>query len=135
MYIPAFLLGLDFQSVYILAAFLVVDFFTGVMRAAIVNGGQAVRSSRMGAGALSKALVLTVPVLMVWGGKGAGIDLTWVGQGTISVLVLAELYSILGNIQSIRLRRDIMEFDAVNFIIVKLRDFLETKIKKEHDYK
>lgn len=135
LYIPAFLLGLSLQSFTILAVFMLVDVGTGLVRTYVVNGGHSIKSSRLGAGVLSKTCIILIPVLLVWGGEGAGINLLPVAQGTLSVLILAELYSILGNVQSIRLRKDIMEFDAVNFIILKLRDYLEAKIKKDHDYK
>lgn len=135
LYIPAFLLGLSLQSFTILAVFMLIDVLTGIVRTYVVNGGRSIKSSRLGAGILSKSCIILVPVLLVWSGEGTGINLLPIAQGTLSVLILAELYSILGNVQSIRLKRDIMEFDAVNFIILKLRDYLESFIKKDHDYK
>lgn len=135
MYIPAFFLGLSMQSFGVLAAFMMIDVITGLVRAYTVHGGRSIKSYRLGAGILSKLCIILVPLLVVWGGEGAHIDLLLVGQGALSVLILAELYSILGNIQSIRLRKDVMEFDAVNFIVLKLRDYLESIIKKEHENK
>lgn len=135
LYVPAFLLGLSLQSFSILAVFMLIDVATGIVRTYVVNGGHSIKSSRLGAGILSKGCIILVPVLLVWAGEGSGLNLLPVASGTLSVLILAELYSILGNVQSIRLKRDIMEFDAVNFIILKLRDYLESFIKKDHDYK
>lgn len=135
MYIPAFFLGLSVKSFAILAIFMLIDVGTGVMRTYVVRGGKAIKSSRLGAGVLSKVCIITVPALLAWAGEGAGLDLLPVAQGALTVLILAETYSILGNYQSIRLKRDIVEFDAINFLIVKLRDYLESFIKKDHDYK
>lgn len=135
LYIPIFFLGLSMKSFGILAMFMLLDVITGMVRAYVVHGGSSIKSYRLGAGILSKLCIILVPVLVVWGGEGANIDLLMVAQGALSVLILAELYSILGNIQSIRLRQDVMEFDAVNFLILKLRDYLEGVIKKDHEHK
>lgn len=131
LYLPAFLLGLDSQAVFILAALMLFDVITGVMRTYIVHGGHSIKSYRLAAGILSKVLILSVPLVLVWGGKGAGINFLPIAQGTLTVLVLAEVYSILGNIQSARLGKDVMEFDAVNFIIIRLRDWLEDMVVKD----
>lgn len=123
-YVVAFLMGLDIHSFVILAAFMAIDLVLGTMRAGVVHGWQEVKSYKFIAGITSKLLVLFVPVLLVWAGRGANVDLLFLGQGALAMLVLAETYSILGNINSIRLRRDIPEFDVISSILRTVQEIV-----------
>lgn len=131
-YIPAlFFAGLSGEAHIILAVLMVVDTIFGVIRVYVVYGGEHIRSYRLSAGVLSKLTVLGVPLLIAWGGRGAGLDFLFLAQATLGVLCLAQLYSILGNIYSIRVRRDVKEFDAVAFILRKVQLLIERILKDE----
>lgn len=120
-YIPAILLGLSVDSYFILVVFMTVDIILGITRTAVVYGGRHIRSYRFSVGIISKLLMLIVPLLVVWTGKGVGINLFFLAQWSLGALILAEAYSILGNIHSIRLRKDIAEFDVVSWILQKIQ--------------
>lgn len=126
-YIPAFLIGLELSpdSMGILATFMVLDTILGVVRSTILHGGNSFRSRLLAHGIISKLLVLFVPVLLVYAGRGAGVSFLPIAMGTISILVLAEAYSILGHIQSIRTREDVKEFDAISMILANVRAGVE----------
>lgn len=126
-YIPAFLIGLGLspESMWILAVFMVVDTLCSIIRTVIVHGGASFRSRILAHGITSKLLVLFVPILIVYAGKGAGLNFLPIAMGTISILVLAEAYSILGHIQSIRTGKDVKEFDAVSMVLKAIRTGIE----------
>lgn len=124
-YALAFLLGLDIHSFIILAVFMLADLILGTVRAGVVHGWRAVKSYKFIGGIVSKLLVLCVPLVVVWAGKGAGINLLFLAQGALAMLVLGEAYSILGNINSIRLGQDIAEFDVISSILSALQLALE----------
>lgn len=124
-YIPAVFLGLSTESYGILAMLMVIDTITGVIRAGVVHGWGSVNSHNLSFGVLSKMCLILTPFVVVIAGRGAGIDLSMVAKGALSVLILSEAYSILGNTQSIRIRKDIQEFDAINLVLSKLRGVLE----------
>lgn len=128
-YIPALLIGLSLENYSILGAFLVFDYMTGILRAGLVDGPSSIKSYRAVAGLISKSLIFTIPLLLVWAGRGASVDMLPLATRLLGLLVFAQLYSILGNIYSIYIGKNIPEFDAVNFILRKLRDTLETFIK------
>lgn len=121
--------GMSPDSFAILGILMLVDTITGVLRVGRTRGWRAVQSSKLSAGILSKAVVITVPVLIAWAGKGAGIDLTQIAEATLSVLILAELYSTLGNIYGIHTGKEVKEFDAVAFILQRVRDLIEKVLK------
>lgn len=126
-YIPAFIvgLGLNFDAISILASFMLIDTFLGVARTMAIHGGNSFRSRLLAHGIISKLLVLFIPTLLVYTGKGSGISFLPIANGTISILVLAEAYSILGHIQSIRTGEDVKEFDAVSLVLKNVRNVLE----------
>lgn len=124
-YIPAFLLGLSFEAWGILAVFMIVDTILGIIRSMTLYGAHSFTSRLLAHGVVSKCLVLFVPIILVWTGRGVGFDFLPVAKGTLSVLVLAEAYSILGHVQSIRTKKDIKEFDAVSMVLKGVRETLE----------
>lgn len=126
-YIAAFIVGLGLSpdSIGILAVFMVLDTVVGVVRSTILHGGNAFRSRLLAHGIISKLLVLFVPILLVYTGRGAGINFLPIATGTISILILAEAYSILGHIQSIRTKQDVKEFDAISMVLANVRAGVE----------
>jgi toxin secretion/phage lysis holin len=126
-YICAFVagLGLSPDSLGILAVFMFIDTILGVVRSIVIHGGNSFRSRLLAHGLISKLLVLFIPILLVYTGRGAGVNFLPVAIGTISVLILAEAYSILGHIQSIRTKKDVKEFDAISMVLAQVRSVVE----------
>lgn len=126
LYIPAFLAGLGcpIQACQYLIYLMLIDFATGVIRAGMNHGWQSVKSSIGIAGIISKVTILLIPVVLIFTGKGIGMDFTALIGGVLYILVLSESYSILGNIQSIRSGKDIPEFDAVALTLKQVRNAL-----------
>lgn len=118
-------LGLNGESVLILTVLICVDIATGVARSSIVDGPRSIKSSRLAAGTLSKMLLIIVPMVLALAGKGVGIDMQAIAQASITVLILSQAYSIIGNIHSIQTGEEKAEFDAISFILVQIRNSLE----------
>lgn len=131
-YIVVALVSLGLQSYSILGVFMIVDTITGVIRSGTIHGWRSVTSHAATVGITAKCLVILVPLLIAIAGHGVGLELGFIARSALKVLILSELYSILSNIQSIRLKREVQEFDAVNYILNRLRDFLEKSIKRPH---
>lgn len=128
-YIPAIFIGLSVESYAVLAIFMVFDTILGIARTYIVHGGKEISSARLTSGIISKLSIILIPLLMAWGGRGAGVDLAMIAQATLGMLILAELYSILGNIYAIRLREDVYEFDAVSWVLRRVQLGVERLLK------
>ena len=128
-YIPAIVFGLSTHSYAILALFILVDTFTGVLRAGVLHGWREVTSFKFTTGLISKLLVIIIPIMIALCGKGVGLDLTFVAQSSIGMLILAQFYSILGNIHAIKIRKDVREFDAVSWVITHLQSVVEKILK------
>ncbi len=129
-YIPMAFLGLSHENYTILAVLMVIDTVTGLIRSGIVHGTKTITSKNLSIGILSKLSLITIPLVIALAGKGVGLQITWLAKSALSMLILSECYSILGNIQSIRIKQDVHEFDAVNFVLEKVRNILEKTLRK-----
>ena len=129
-YIAAFVLGLSTEAYGILGVLMLLDTITGIIRSGTIHGWRSITSHTAEVGLLAKLLLLMVPLVVALSAKGSGIDLHWVASGSLTVLILSEGYSILGNVHATYLKEDLKEFDAINFILTKLRDAVEKLIKK-----
>ncbi len=126
-YIPAFIvgLGLNYDAFFILACLMCVDTVLGVIRSAILHGGASIRSTILGHGVISKALIFFIPIMLVYTGRGSNMNLVPVALGIVTMLVLSETYSILGHVQSIRQGEDVKEFDAISMLLTGVRKTIE----------
>lgn len=122
-------LGLNPQAVTIFSVLMIIDVITGITRAAVVTGGRSVRSAVLKRGILAKLLVLTALFSVALAGKGVGFDMGTLVQSTVNVLILGELYSILGNVHSVRTGNQKVEFDAVAFLLAQVRGLVNKALK------
>jgi len=122
-------IGLNPQAMAVFSILMLVDIATGVTRAAIVSGGRSVRSAVLKKGVVAKLLILTAIFSVALAGKGIGFDMAVLAQAAVNVLILGELYSILGNVHSVRTGNKKIEFDAVAFILSRVRELLEKAMK------
>lgn len=129
-YLGAIFLGLSLDSYLILGIFMLLDTILGVARVGVVHGWREVKSYRLTSGIVSKLTIILVPLLIAYTGKGIGMDLHHIATSALSVLILAHAYSIFGNIHSIRLRKDVYEFDAVSWVLTQIQVVIEKLIKQ-----
>lgn len=129
-YIAAFLasvewLGFHPQTLAIFTFLMIIDIITGIARSAMVDGAKTVSSSALRDGVLKKALLLTALFTIGLAGQGVGFDLSLYIQASVTVLMLAEMYSILGNIHSARTGKKKVEFDAVSVLLDELQKIIK----------
>ena len=124
-------LGFDAQAGLVLGILMVVDVVTGIIRSAIVNGGPTVTSSIGTRGLLKKVLTISGLISFALAFKGIGFAPEIPISGIVSVFILAELYSIIGNVHSALTKQTKSEYDAVKYLIEFVGGALErmTKIK------
>lgn len=128
-YIPAMYLGLSIENYGILATLMFLDLITGIVRSGIIHGWRSVTSRIATIGILTKMTMILIPLVIALAAKGVGMNLLVVAQMALGTMILSEAYSVLGNIQAIRIRKDIKEFDAINLLLTKVRSILEQALK------
>ena len=139
LYIPAFLMavGLEEQTswgIFVLTVFMLLDVVVGVLASYKIDGKKSIKSRKATAGVVAKGMIVLIPMIISLTGKGIGMDMNFWNRGFLSVLILSELYSILGNIHSFKVGIRMPEIDAVSLVLGRIRkvvlDILEkTKIE------
>ena len=127
---PAYL-GLTADSIIVFSIFIVLDVIFGVMKSASLHVWRSIQSSIAQRGILAKMLLVFIPVTTALAGRGVGLDLGFFAQSVINVLILSELYSIIGNIYAIRTGREKSEFDAVAYVLSGMKNVLKSVIVED----
>lgn len=111
-------------SVVVLSVLIILDVITGIIKSGAIYGWQSVRSKVLQRGVMAKLLLLMVPFVVAFIGKGVGISLSYVAQSSINLLILSEGYSIIGNVYAVRTGTDKQEFDAVAYVLRGIKNLL-----------
>lgn len=132
LYLPAFIFGIEIEAVMILTILIVIDTITGVVKAIVLTKIKP-SSAKFSRGILSKLLLLLIPFVITITGQGAGLNLIWLATGSIAMLCLSEAYSIIGNIGAVILKKEILEFDALEFVLKKINKQLAKIITDKYE--
>lgn len=122
-------LGFENEITLALMILMCIDVMLGITRAAIVDGTHTVRSAIWTRGVLAKILLITALFSCALAAKSLGFQASPLINGTLNVLMLSELYSILGNIHSIKTGKPKAEFDAIAWMLNQIKNLLEKSIK------
>lgn len=126
----AFIVGAEFlgftpDAGAVLITLMIIDTVAGVTRSAAVNGLPSITSSIGTRGLLAKILTLLGLISLAVAFKGIGYDAQAAIQGVVTVFILAELYSIVGNIHSILTKKPKAEYDAMAFLVGVVKTALQ----------
>jgi hypothetical protein len=116
-------LGVEISDAFMaLGVLLVIDVITGVIKSYKLD--IKITSNNLKYGFLSKLILLLIPIIFQIGAKGVDIDGTNIVTISYNILIISELYSIIGNIYSIQTKESLPEMDAIQMIGRKLRNIL-----------
>ena len=101
-----------------------------MIRSFVVNGGSSITSSVGIRGLLAKILTITAIFSFALAAKGVGFNVGSTIQGVVMVFTLAETYSIIGNVNSAITGKAKVEFDAVAYMLQKVKDLLDSLTAK-----
>lgn len=114
-------LGLDKEVFTIFGWLLLIDYVSGVIKAKRI--GEEITSKRMKFGIISKLSLVIIPIVLALAAKALHGDAGTILYVGLNILVLSELYSIIGNIYTINNpnKEELPEWDAVQAIGTKIR--------------
>ena len=87
------------------------------------------RSNAMANGVIAKLVLILVPVALAFLAQGVDLNISPIVKSALTVIMLSETYSIMGNIYSIKTKEDVPEFDAINVILRKIKQLLDVLAK------
>ena len=123
-------IGLDTRALFVLGILMILDVVTGVIKSGTIRGWRSIKSMKLTSGVLAKLVTILVPIVVALAGLGIGANLVFVASSALTILILAETYSILGNIHSVTVGEEKPEFDAVGAILEMFRDVIENYFNK-----
>jgi toxin secretion/phage lysis holin len=131
LYIPLVLFINEYaEQLVVLMLFMIVDFITGIAKSYMLN--ERFSYHRASAGVITKFTTLLIPFLLNFFSNGTqhyDSQITNILPYGLSLLIAIEFYSILGNLYSMRTKKELEDKDLLSFFILKLRKFFEAWIK------
>lgn len=106
----------------IFAILLVIDYITGVWKAKTL--GISITSNKMKYGLISKLSLLIIPIVLAMGAKATGADYHYILLSGMYILILSEIYSIIGNVYCMNTGEELPEYDAVAMLGKQIRNIL-----------
>ena len=117
---PIFIyLNINTELVGILCALMLIDSILGAVKAYRIFHRFTFKILLWGI--VLKMLMLLIPITVALMGRGIGYDLVILVDMTIKLMVVGEGYSILGNMYSIRTKRELKKVDAVSMMLISFR--------------
>lgn len=116
-------LSMPVESILCLTVLSGIDFTTGVIKVYRING--TLKSYRAISGFLAKGAILLLIFALAFMAKGLNLDFSSYLSMFISALIIAETYSIFGNVYASSKRVEIEEFDAVSAVVKSMRKIIE----------
>jgi small basic protein len=116
-------LGIDVEVFAILMVFMCLDSVLGAIKA--IRLGERFKFKKMLWGFILKLCFLIVPLVLALLGKSLGYDFNLAVNITISILTVAEAYSIIGNIYSAKNKIKIEKTDAISVMLLNIRKVIK----------
>lgn len=110
-------ISVEIFSIFVSLIF--IDFGTGLMKSWALK--IAITSVKMRYGVASKFSLILLPVVIGLGAKAIGQDAKSLFVWGMNLLILSEVYSIIGNIYTIRTKKYLPEWDVIALLGAKIR--------------
>lgn len=120
-------LGVDMAVVAILTGLMAIDTFLGIIKA--VRLRQLVSFRILLWGMITKLSVLVIPMVLALTAKGLSFDFRWLVVAVLNILVVAEGFSCITNILSIKSKKKIENVDYITLMLHNIRQVLSKMIK------
>lgn len=115
-------LDLDVDTVKILAIMMAIDTVLGVLKA--LKLGNKISFKKLLFGLITKASVLIIPMILALTAKALSFDFTWFVNAVLNILVIAEAFSSITNILSIRQGKNLENGDFITKLLHSVRNGL-----------
>ncbi len=111
--------GIETSLLYTLTGLMVADWITGILKAWKL--GLPITSKRSNKGIIEKVCLLVIPIAIAFTLKGVNIEMNLTIRAAFTMLIVAELYSLVGNCYCIYTGADEKEYDAVTAVLKFIR--------------
>jgi hypothetical protein len=127
-YVIAAYLSIDVELFGILLTILFINSVFGAIREVRFGVDFSKKKFLWGWALKHDVLIILLAVFVL--GKAAGKDFSIGVDAMLRILIVAEIYSILGNFYMIRTKKKVKKFDIVTFLIKLLRNKIEFYLRR-----
>lgn len=121
-------LDIDVDIVKILAILMAVDTVFGIIKAIRLN--KSVSFKKLIWGMITKVSVLIIPMVLALTAKALSFDFSWFVSAVLNILVVAEAFSIVNNVISIKEGKESESQDIITRLLHAVRNGLGTIIDR-----
>lgn len=122
-------LKLDIDIVKILMYLMIADTVFGAIKAVRISKIKFSFKTMLW-GIVTKATILTIPMILALVALGLGYDFVWLIDIVLKILVLHEGISIITNMISVRQNKNIINSDIISIMLLKIRQIFIDLVKK-----
>ena len=116
-------LDINIDIVQVLGALMFLDTILGVIKTFVL--GNKFSFKKLLFGLLSKAAVLIVPMVLALTAKALSFDFNWFVNAVLDILVIAEAFSAITNVISIKEKKELENTDFITILLKKIRSGLK----------
>lgn len=120
-------LNIDINVVFLLSILMGVDTGLGIIKTLIL--GNKFCFKKLLFGMVTKMSVLIVPIVLAVTALALSFDFTWFVNVVLDILVVAETFSIITNVISIKEKKELKNTDFITQLLYRIRKGLLTTIK------
>lgn len=117
-------LGIDGDVVQVLFILMLVDTILGATKAVML--GKLFSFKKLLWGMVTKLSVLIIPMVIALVAKGLSFNFKWFVLATLNILIVAEGFSAISNILSIKSKRNIENVDFISMLLKSIRNGLSS---------
>lgn len=121
-------LGIDANVVEVLFILMVVDTILGSVKA--IQLGNKFTFKKLMWGIVTKLSVLIIPMVIALVAKGLSFDFKWFVLAILNILIVAEGFSAISNILSIKTKKNVENVDFISMLLKSVRKGLANLVNK-----
>ena len=121
-------LGISGDVVEVLFVLMCIDTILGLIKAIVL--GNRFTFEKLLWGITTKLSVLIIPMVIALVAKGLSFDFHWFVLAVLNILIAAEGFSAIGNILSIKSKKNVENVDFISLLLRAIRKGLTNVIKR-----
>jgi len=121
-------LDIPIEIFNILITFILLDTFFGVLKAWRMD--EVVKFKILLWGFCLKISILLLPLIIALMAKGMQMDMVMLVEVTIKILILSEFYSCIGNIYTIKNKKELAKIDIISMLLISFRKMTKNYLQK-----
>lgn len=123
--------GMSTEPLERLCILIVIDTFFGSLKSILISKNFS--THKLTQGVAGKLGLITIPFVLALAAQSAGSDAVTVSIYALNIIILAEVYSIIANIYTIRTKKDLPEWEVTSIFLHKVQSLIQIFLRGKND--